>query len=137
MNDKTCLFCKIILGEIPSTKIYENEIVYAFLDIKPINPGHTLVIPKEHFKNLYDLPDKTAAEIFIVVRDIGKAVKKAFSADGINLEMNNEEDAGQIIHHAHIHIIPRYKGDGLRHWPGRDLEKTEAETIAQKIRNFL
>ncbi|MBI5401042.1 MAG: HIT domain-containing protein [Candidatus Yonathbacteria bacterium] len=129
-----CLFCKIIAGEITSTKVYEDDIALAFLDIHPVNIGHTLVIPKAHHTNLYDTPDATIAHMITVVKKLSIAVKSALSADGVNVEINNDPVAGQIIFHAHIHIIPRFEGDGFTHWHGaRDYREGEDIEVAQKI----
>src|SRR3989344_3470222 len=133
-----CLFCKIIAGEIPSTKVYEDDTVIAFLDIHPVNIGHTLVIPKTHHANLYETPDDALAHMIAVVKKLSIAVKGALSADGINIEMNNDPVAGQIIFHTHLHIIPRFSGDSLKHWPSaREYNEGEADEVAQKIKNSL
>ncbi|OHA79292.1 MAG: hypothetical protein A2747_02515 [Candidatus Yonathbacteria bacterium RIFCSPHIGHO2_01_FULL_44_41] len=132
---KTCLFCKIISGEIPSTKVYENDTVLAFLDIHPVNIGHTLVIPKTHHTNLYETPNETLAHMMTVTKKLSIAIKSALNADGINIEMNNDPIAGQIIFHTHIHIIPRFQGDSFTHWHGaRDYREGETDEIAQKIK---
>lgn len=132
MND--CLFCKIINGEIPAGKVYEDEHSFAFLDIKPINPGHTLLIPKKHFVNLYEIPDEVLAKLAPTIKKLAVAIKKAVGAGGINIGMNNDHAAGQLIFHAHIHIMPRFKNDGYRPWIGgpykNDAEKYE---IVKKI----
>lgn len=137
MEKEDCIFCKIVKKEIPSEKIYEDEIVFAFLDIRPVNIGHTLIVPKEHFKNIFDLPEDTLTHMMKVVKKISIALKK-FGSDGINIHINNEKAAGQIVFHSHIHLIPRFEGDNLFHWPGRDLYK-EAETkeVAKKIISML
>lgn len=132
----SCLFCKIIAGEIPSTKVYEDDTVLAFLDIHPVNIGHTLVIPKAHHTNLYETPDEDLAHIMAVVKKLSISIKSGLNADGINIEMNNDPVAGQIIFHTHIHIIPRFSGDGLTHWPSpRGYNEREADEVAEKIKN--
>jgi len=133
-----CLFCKIIKGEIPSAKVYEDEHSFAFLNIRPINPGHTLLVPKKHFANLYEMPDEILANLAPIIKKLGVAIKKAVSADGINIGMNNDPAAGQLVFHAHIHIMPRFKNDGHEHWHGtpykNDAEiKTVAENIVSKL----
>ncbi|MBI5077855.1 MAG: HIT family protein [Candidatus Yonathbacteria bacterium] len=129
-----CLFCKIIAGEIPSTKVYEDDTIFAFLDIHPVNIGHTLVVPKAHFANIYETPDQTLAHMMSVIKKLSVAIKGALSADGINIEMNNDPIAGQIIFHTHLHIVPRFSGDGFTHWRGsRDYHKGEDIEVAQKI----
>ncbi len=129
-----CLFCKIVAGEIPAEKVYEDDTVFAFLDIHPVNIGHTLVIPKAHSTNLYDISDNTLAHMMVVLKKLSIAIKEAVGADGINIEMNNEPVAGQIIFHTHLHIVPRFQGDGFTHWHGaRDYREGEATQVAQKI----
>lgn len=132
---KDCLFCKIIRGEIPSAKVYEDKHSFAFLDINPVNPGHTLFVPKKHFTNLYETPDETLKEITPTIKKLAVAVKKAVSADGINIGMNNDSAAGQLIFHAHFHIIPRHAEDGFRHWRGKRAYKDgEMNQTAEKIK---
>lgn len=133
-----CLFCKIVAGEIPAEKVYEDDTVFAFLDIHPVNVGHTLVIPKSHSTNLYDIPDETLAHMMVIVKKLSIAVKEAVSADGINIEMNNDPIAGQLIFHTHLHIVPRFQGDGFTHWRSpRDYHEGEASGVAQKISTLL
>ena len=133
-----CIFCKIIKKEIPAEKIYEEKNVLAFLDIKPINTGHILVIPKKHFKNIYEIPDKDFCDLTKVVKKLSSIIKKATKADGINIGINNDEAAGQVIFHSHIHIIPRFKNDGLKHWKGKErYEKGEMEKVLKKIKKAL
>ncbi len=129
-----CLFCKIIAGEIPSTKVYEDDTVFALLDIHPVNIGHIVMVPKTHYVNLYETPDETVAHMMVIAKKLAIAVKKTMSADGINIEMNNEPDAGQVILHTHLHIIPRFQGDGFTYWHGaRGYEEGEADEVAGKI----
>jgi len=132
-----CIFCKIIKGEIPSSKIYENDKVLAFLDIGPVNKGHTLVIPKKHFTNIFDIDEKVLDEVSRVVRKIAPAVKKAVNADGVNVMSSNGEAAGQVVMHSHIHIIPRFKNDGLKLWPQGKYEEGEMNSFKEKIEAFL
>ncbi|EUJ33597.1 hypothetical protein MFLO_00025 [Listeria floridensis FSL S10-1187] len=103
-----CIFCKIIRGEIPSEKIYEDDEVLAFLDLGQVTKGHTLIIPKKHVRNVFDLPPETAAEIFRRVPKIAGALKEAFPLEGLNVINNNEEVASQTVFHYHVHLIPRY-----------------------------
>lgn len=130
-----CLFCKIISGDVPAASVYEDEHSFAFLDIHPINPGHILLIPKKHYENLTTMPDELLAHMAPVIKKLAIAAKHAVGADGINIGMNNDLAAGQVIFHAHIHIIPRFTGDGLVHWHGaRDYTEGEMETVAKKIK---
>ena len=107
-----CIFCKILAGEIPSYKLYEDENVLAFLDITQGTKGHTLIIPKEHIKNVYELDEETASNIFKVVPKIANALKAAFNPIGLNIVNNNEKPL-QSVFHFHIHFIPRYEDDGM------------------------
>ncbi len=134
MSEKDCVFCKIARGEIFSEKVYEDSDVLAFLDIAPNNPGHTLLIPKRHSENLYDMDDHSLAAVMRAAQKIALAVKEGARADGINLAMNNEEAAGQVIFHPHLHIIPRFKEDGYHHWPKITYKEGEAAEVAARIR---
>src|SRR4029079_9165720 len=111
-----CIFCKIINGDIPSAKVFENDDVLAFLDISQITKGHTLVIPKEHHKNIYDMKPETASKLFEVVPAIANALKAEFNPTALNLLNNNGEFAGQSVFHYHLHLIPRYdENDGFNY----------------------
>ncbi len=132
-----CIFCKIIKGELPCSKVYETNNVLAFLDIGPVNKGHTLVVPKKHFTNIFDIEQKDLDEVSNVVRKIAPAVKKAVNADGINVMSSNGEAAGQVVMHSHIHIIPRFKDDGLKLWPQGKYEDNEMNEYKKKIEAFL
>ena len=134
---EACIFCKIIKGEIPCSKVYENDKVLAFLDISPVNKGHTLVVPKKHFTNILDIDEKELDEVGRVVRKVAPAVKEAVDADGLNIMSSNGEAAGQVVMHSHIHIIPRFKDDGLKLWPQGKYEKGEMEKTKDNIANFI
>ena len=108
-----CIFCNIISGEIPSYKVYEDDNFYAFLDISQATYGHTLVVPKQHFGNLFAMPDFLLEKMLILVRDLASKIKTATNCKGINILNNNGEAAGQSVHHFHIHIIPRYDNDNF------------------------
>lgn len=116
--EQDCVFCKIVAGNIPAKKIYEDGTTIGFLDIYPASKGHSLVIPKKHYATLLDVPEAQLGEIIRVVQKVGAAAMKATHADGLNVLQNNREAAGQVIHHIHFHIIPRFRGDGLRLSPG-------------------
>jgi len=125
------IFEKIIDGEIPSYKIYEDEHVYSFLDVFPITKGHTLVIPKKHSRNIFDCDPETAANIGRVLPKIANAVKEAYGCDGVNIFQNNEEYAGQSVFHLHFHIVPRYKDKDVNFdnlevkWQDSDFEEVK------------
>ena len=108
-----CIFCNIISGEIPSYKVYEDDNFYAFLDISQATYGHTLVVPTQHFENLFAMPDFLLEKMLILVRDLASKIKTATNCKGINILNNNGEAAGQSVHHFHIHIIPRYDNDNF------------------------
>jgi len=130
--NKNCIFCKIVMGTIPSEKIYEDKVVLAFLDIEPVNIGHTLIIPKEHFENLYDLPEEMAGYIIKIAKKISAAIRKT-GAEGTVVSMNNGEHAGQTVFHSHTHIIPRFKTDKLPSWPKIKYGEGELSDTANKI----
>lgn len=135
--DPNCIFCKIIKGELPSYKVYEDNRVIAFLNIHPVNVGHTLVVPKKHSKNIFDIAPKDWMAVVEVVRELAIVVEKAVGANGINIGMNNREHAGQEVDHAHIHIIPRFKGDGFKLMPQGIYKDKEADETLAKIRSAL
>ncbi|MCT1578655.1 HIT family protein [Oceanobacillus kimchii] len=113
MSHEDCIFCKIIQGDIPSAKVYEDDNVYAFLDISQVTKGHTLVIPKEHTKNIYETSPEVAKELFARIPFIANAIKKSYNPLGMNVLNNNESAAEQSVFHLHLHLIPRYgEGDG-------------------------
>jgi len=130
-----CIFCKIISGAIPAEKVYEDENVVAFLDIKPLHIGHTLLVPKEHHRNIFDMPEQLLRELGPVLQKLSTAIKSATKADGINIGWNNEPAAGQLVFHAHLHIMPRYINDGYIHWQGKEnITDAELRDVAQKIK---
>ena len=131
-----CIFCKIIKGEIPSTKVYEDKDVVAFLDIKPVNPGHTLVIPKKHYVNIHDMPDELVGKLAIAAKKVADAMLK-IGVKGVNIGINNGAHAGQIVFHAHVHVMPRYGKDKFSLWVGKEYDGNERELVADKIRRTL
>ena len=128
-----CLFCKIIKGEIPCQKVYEDGDVFAFLDIQPVNVGHTLVVPKAHFANCGETPDEALAAVMSVAKRVGAAALKVTGAQGYNVGINCGAVAGQVIMHTHVHVMPRFEGDGLAHWPKKTVSKEEMEKAAAGI----
>lgn len=109
----SCIFCKIIDGDIPSYKVYEDQKVIAFLDISQVTKGHTLVVPKRHVKNVYEMDQSLAKDVFESIPKIAKALKKAFNPIGLNI-INNNEKPLQSVDHFHIHLVPRYENDDLK-----------------------
>lgn len=132
-----CIFCKILNGELPSSKVYEDDKVVAFLDIHPIQPGHTLVVPKIHCNDLLDCNPAALKDMMEATQKVARAVVKATGAEGFNLGVNNGRVAGQIIFHLHMHVIPRHGGDGLRHWGALTYKEGEMSRIADAIRTEL
>jgi histidine triad (HIT) family protein len=135
--DDTNIFAKILRGEIPSQKVYEDEAVVAFMDVMPQGQGHTLVVPKAPSRNLLDADPATFGPLFAVVQKIAEAVKKAFSADGVTIQQFNEAAAGQSVYHLHVHVLPRFEGVPLKPHTGA-MEKPEVLAAnAEKIRAAL
>jgi len=137
MQDSDCLFCKIAKKEIPADVVYENDKVIAFLDIRPMHVGHTLIIPKQHYVNMLDTPEGALCEIISAAKKIAAAVVKATKADGFNIGMNNFEAAGQLVMHTHLHVMPRFKKDGFEAWMGKEASKEELKIVRDKIVKFL
>lgn len=133
-----CLFCSIVKGEVPSFRVYEDDAVVAFLDIKPVNRGHVLIVPKEHYATLLDAPAHVLTDIMSAVPGLAKAAMKAVNAQGFNLLVNNAKEAGQLVDHVHAHIIPRFEEDGYKHWVGKHYaDDAEATSVANAIRASL
>lgn len=114
MQDNNCIFCKIGSGEIPSYKLYEDDDFKVFLDLSPTTYGHALIIPKEHYANLFELDDTIASKALVLAKKVGTAMMETLHCDGLNLLQNNGEVAGQTMFHFHIHLIPRYKDDNTK-----------------------
>ncbi|MBI4918452.1 HIT family protein [archaeon] len=132
-----CIFCKIIKGEIPCEKIYEDEYTLAFLDIMPVNEGHTLVIPKKHSEQLILNHDGDLHHVMDTIRKVVPIILKAVKADGWNLGVNNGKAAGQAVFHTHFHLIQRFANDGLKHWPHKNSTPEERTKLAEKIQQVL
>ena len=135
MRDENCIFCKIANGEIPSTTVYEDDDFRVILDLSPASKGHALILPKEHYANLYELPDEAASKVLIVAKNVVAKMTKALGCDGYNLVQNNGEAAGQTVFHFHMHLIPRYQEDqvGLG-WKMGELTDADREDILAKLK---
>jgi len=134
MNQGDCVFCKMIEGRIPIVRVYEDDVVLAFLDIGPLSDGHTLVIPKQHFDMVHNCPDDVLASLWKRMGKIAAAVVVAMDAEGYNILCNNGRSAGQVVEHLHFHIIPRNSGDGVfDRWPTYNYSEGKIERIAAKI----
>ena len=136
---KDCIFCKIAKGEIPTeTIIYRDKDVCAFLDVKPVNLGHALVIPNEHYESIFDLPEDTLSAMTRAAKKVAEAIKISLKARGINIGMNNGAHAGQLIFHSHIHVIPRFEGDGYKLWKNKkSFGQKELKETANKIKSAI
>lgn len=134
MRDETCIFCKIAAGEIPAKTLYEDEEFRVILDLGPATRGHALILPKNHYRNLFELPDEEAEKVMVLAKKMAVRIREKLHCDGFNLVQNNEEVAGQTVFHFHMHLIPRYKDDGqVIGWnPGKS-EDAELEEIRREI----
>ena len=138
MDAGDCVFCKIASGQIPSIKIYEDDVVVAFLDIRPVSDGHTLVMPRQHFDQVHNCPPEVLGQVFSRMAKIAGAIASATGADGYNVLCNNGRAAGQIVDHLHFHVVPRNAGDSVfTQWPSYKYGQGKAEAIAAKIKNKL
>ena len=134
-----CIFCKIIAGQIPCTKVYEDAACLVFMDINPISPGHTLVVPKKHYEAITEMPAEEAAALYKPIPALAAAVKAALKAEALNVLQNNGRAAGQAVDHLHVHLIPRWAGDGLGfRWPAKQADfavlAKQAEAIKAGLR---
>lgn len=135
MHDKDCIFCKIIAGDIPSFKLFEDDRTLAFMDINPANPGHALIIPKFHATGLLDLPAEWLGASIATAQKVAIAVEAALSPDGINLVQANGEGAAQSVKHFHLHVIPRRLGDELKlNWGLKPGDMDEIAAVAERVR---
>jgi histidine triad (HIT) family protein len=133
-----CLFCKIVAGEVESHRVFEDESSVAFLDARPLFPGHTLLVPRDHHETLWDLPDELVTPLFANAKRLSAAIRQAMEAQGAFVAMNNV--VSQSVPHLHVHIAPRNRKDGLRgfFWPRRKYEsEAEAAAVAKRIRKVL
>ena len=138
MSEEKCIFCLIASGDIPSAKVYEDDTVLAFLDLSPVHPGHTLVIPKKHYKDMLEVPSELGTAVFAALKKVGAAVVKATGATGFNVMQNNGLSAGQTMFHIHWHIIPRFDGDGLGVWEqGNYPDAAAMQAMAAKVASCL
>ena len=134
---RDCIFCRIAAGELPAVRVLETAEVLAFLDIAPVNYGHTLVIPKAHHENLLELPDELWTAMGQVCRRVAQALQASLSAQGFNIGMNNFEAAGQVVFHAHLHVIPRYYTYGLQLFPQENYKPGDREKTGEQLRRVL
>ncbi len=135
MSQENCIFCKIAAGEIPSATLYEDEEFRVILDVGPAAKGHMLVLPKEHYADILEMPEELTAKAFVVAKRMAQKMEQVLECDGINILQNNHEAAGQTVFHFHIHLIPRKKNDkiGLGWKPGTLSDADKAELL-EKLR---
>lgn len=136
MKDADCIFCKIAAGDIPSKTIYEDQEFRVILDISPATRGHALILPKEHYANLYELPEEMAAKVMKLAKKLAAHMTEVLGCDGFNIMQNNGEAAGQTVFHFHMHLIPRYKNDGNEErlmWNHLELTEEELEGIHKML----
>lgn len=134
MKKDDCIFCKIAAGEIPSTTLYEDDKFRAFFDVSPASKGHALLVPKDHYDNLFELDEEVAGELFKKASKIARALKEATGCEGMNLVQNNGTVAGQTVYHFHLHFIPRNEGDGVDlHWKQQEADMEYLAELAKKV----
>ena len=136
MKNDSCIFCKIANGEIPSKTLYEDEKFRVILDLGPATKGHALILPKDHYANLYELPEEEAKDVIVLAKKMAAKMTEKLGCDGFNLVQNNGEVAGQTVHHFHMHVIPRYQGGNASDvtWSHSSFTDEEFDAILETIR---
>lgn len=135
MND--CIFCRIVSGEIPATKVWDDDNCVVFMDIFPVSRGHILIVPKKHVDNFVSLPVELILPLFAAAQKVATATVRAAGAPAFNLTINNGRESGQEVFHLHLHVIPRTAGDGLKTWPKISYVEDEAVALSAKIKSEL
>jgi histidine triad (HIT) family protein len=137
-KDNACIFCRIAQKQVPANLVYEDEKALAFLDIRPLNEGHTLVIPKAHYETVFDIPQELITYLHGITKRVAIAVKKATKADGISIIQQNGKAASQEVLHLHVHVIPRYEGQKLPRFSDvKEADREKLSQTAEKIRKYL
>lgn len=135
MKDENCIFCKLANGDIPTSTLYEDEDFRVILDASPASKGHALILPKEHYANLYELDDELAAKVMVLAKKMITRLTDILGCDGYNIVQNNGKAAGQTVFHFHLHMIPRYENDGVGlGWKMGELSDADKEDILSKIK---
>ena len=133
-----CIFCKIVAGDIPAARIYEDDHVLAFVDINPLADGHTLIIPKKHYVTMDQMPEDEAAALARCLPRLARAIQSSVNAEGLNILQNNGGVAGQVVMHLHVHLIPRVPGDGLGYrWPSGQYPPGRLQQVCDMIKGKL
>ena len=136
MKDNNCIFCKLANGEIPTNTVYEDEDFRVILDASPATKGHSLILPKEHYANLYEIDEEVAAKAMKLAKKLAVNMKETLHCDGVNILQNNEETAGQTVFHFHMHVVPRYKdarNDDILQWTHEEFSEEEIKEILKTI----
>ena len=136
MRDDNCIFCKIINGDIPSYTVYEDDDFKCILDVGPAAKGHTLILPKNHYANVMELPEETTAKAFTLAKKLAAHIQTSLNADGVNILQNNNEAAGQTVFHFHIHVIPRYdtpENKSIITWKQNSFPAEEMQEVLEKL----
>ena len=134
MKDNNCIFCKLANGDIPTNSIYEDNDFKVILDASPATKGHALILPKNHFANLFEIDDEVAAKALPLAKKIANKMMKELGCDGVNIVQNNGEAAGQTVHHFHVHVIPRWAGDGaINDWNHQSFSDAETAEVVKKL----
>ena len=134
MKNDNCIFCKLAAGDIPTNSLYEDDKFRVILDLAPATKGHALILPKDHFANLYEIPDETAGEVMRLAKKMAVVMTEKLGCDGFNLLQNNGEAAGQTVFHFHMHLIPRYAEDGkILEWDKLEMTQEELEAIKNTV----
>lgn len=135
MKDDTCIFCKLANGDIPTNMIYEDELFAVIMDASPASKGHALILPKEHYANVYELPEETAAAAFVLAKKLAGKMSAALGCDGMNILQNNGTAAGQTVFHFHMHLIPRYEsGSDFITWNQAELSEEEKTAVYETLK---
>ncbi|HDD44819.1 MAG TPA: HIT family protein [Candidatus Desulfofervidus auxilii] len=136
---RECIFCKIVQGELPAIKVYEDENVLAFMDINPLNDGHTLIIPKRHVETIFEITPEELSAVIKIAQKVAHAIKKGLSPDGLVVIQLNQKAAGQVVPHLHVHLIPRWENDGLpiARWEPIPGDMNKIKNIAERIKKEL
>lgn len=134
MKDTNCIFCKIANGEVPSQTLYEDDNFRVILDLGPATKGHALILPKDHYANLYDLPEETAGDAMKLAKKMATKMTERLGCEGFNLVQNNGDLAGQTVFHFHMHLIPRYRADGQKiGWKPQEVSQEELQEVKEQI----
>lgn len=134
MINDDCIFCKLANGVFPTNKIYEDDDFTVILDASPANEGHALILPKQHYANLFEIDDEVSAKVLPLAKKVAKALKEEFNCDGVNVVQNNGEAAGQTVFHFHVHVIPRYDNDDFKiGWPQSEPDADKQTALAERL----